>query len=89
MEFSKSLFEIKPFIEEEQEIKFELMERIEALKVDEDCDVAEATDEMDFQLLNQRKVLAQKYLIQGERNMAREKLLIERNGKEQEEREKR
>jgi len=52
MEFAKSLFEIKPFVENEQEIKFELMEKIEVLKTDEDCDVAEATDDMDFQLLH-------------------------------------
>ena len=65
MEFAKSLFEIKPFIEDgqldEKEIKFELMDKIELLKADEDADVAEATDDMDFQLLNQRKMLAAKY----------------------------
>ena len=61
MEFAKSLFEIKPFIENEQEIKFELMEKIEVLKTDEDNDVAEATDDMDFQLLHQRKVLSEKF----------------------------
>jgi len=48
MEFAKSLFEIKPFLEESQEIKFELMEKIETLKNDEDADVAEASDDMDF-----------------------------------------
>ena len=52
MEFAKSLFEIKPFIEDgvldEKEIKFELMEKIEQLKIDDDADVAEATDDMDF-----------------------------------------
>lgn len=55
MEFAKSLFEIKPFIEdgvlEGKEIKYELMEKIDKLKGDEDADVAEATDDMDFELL--------------------------------------
>lgn len=61
IEFAKSLFEIKPFVENEQQIGMELMEKIEALKNDEDVDVAEASDDMDFRLLNQRKALAEKY----------------------------
>ena len=61
MEFAKSLFEIKPFIENEQAIGMDLMEKIEVLKNDEDPDVAEVTDDMDFRLLNQRKALAEKY----------------------------
>ena len=65
------------------------MEKIELLKNDEDADVAEATDDMDFELLNKRKTLADKYQQLGAKSQAREKLLIERTSKEQEEREKR
>ena len=61
IEFAKSLFEIKPFIETKESIGMELMEKIEMLKADEDADVAEASDDMDFRLLNQRKQLAEKY----------------------------
>ena len=39
----------------------ELMEKIEILKNDEDADVADTSDDMDFRLLNQRKALAEKY----------------------------
>lgn len=87
MEFAKTLFEIKPFVENEQEIKFELMEKIEVLKNDEDADVAEATDDMDFQLLHQRKHLADKYQKMEEESQARMKLLLERSENEKEERE--
>ena len=66
MEFAKSLSEVKPFIEdgvlEGKEIKYELIEKIEKLKADEDADVAEATDDMDFELLQKRKIQADKYL---------------------------
>ena len=61
MEFAKSLFEIKPFVEDVQEIKFELMDKIEKLKSDPDADVADASDDMDFQLLQERKKLAEKF----------------------------
>ena len=86
MEFAKSLSEVKPFIEdgvlEGKEIKYELIEKIEKLKADEDADVAEATDDMDFELLQKRKIQADKYLQLSKQSAIREKLLIERNVKE-------
>ena len=67
----------------------ELMEKIEILKNDEDADVAEASDDMDFRLLNQRKQLAEKYAKLEEESQARVKLLNDRSDNEKEEREKR
>ena len=67
----------------------ELMEKIETLKNDEDADVAEASDDMDFRLLNQRKALAEKYAKLEEQSQIRCKRLLERSDNEKEEREKR
>lgn len=65
------------------------MEKIEVLKNDEDVDVAEASDDMDFRLLNQRKALAEKYAKLQAISQKRQDELSQRNENEKEEREKR
>lgn len=65
------------------------MEKIEILKNDEDADVAEASDDMDFRLLNQRKALAEKYSKLEQISAKRLEELTQRNENEKEEREKR
>jgi len=89
IEFAKSLFEIKPFIENEGQLGMELMEKIEVLKNDEDADVSEASDDMDFRLLNQRKQLAEKYSKLAQKSSKRLEELTQRLENEKEEREKR
>ena len=62
MEFAKALIDIKPFIETDQQKDFELMERIDRLKNDTDQDVADATENTDVVLLQERKTLSPKFV---------------------------
>lgn len=48
MEFAKALVDIKPFVEEDQDRNFELMECIDKLREDSDYDVADAIENTDM-----------------------------------------
>ena len=86
MELAKSLTDIKPFIETDQQRDFELMEIIDRLKNDPDQDVADTTDNADVTLLQERKTLSPKFVALEIQNVEREQRLIERWAKEEEER---
>ena len=89
MEFAKALIDLKPFIETDQHKDFELMELIDRLKDDPDQDVADATENTDIVLLQERKILSPKFLALEEESQERERLLNERWVKEEEERKRR
>lgn len=54
-EYAKSLLEIKPYIDGKTEINSVLIKSISELKNDKNREVAEATDNTDFELLKSRK----------------------------------
>lgn len=89
MEFAKALIDLKPFIETDQHKDFELMELIDRLKDDPDQDVADATENTDIVLLQERKILSPKFIALEEESQERERLLNERWVKEEEERKRR
>lgn len=51
IEFAKSMLDVKPYLEGEQDREFEIMETIEKLKEDDDSDVADATENTDAFLM--------------------------------------
>jgi len=55
MEFARSLIQIKPYLEPSKNRSMELSERMEKLKNDKDRDVADATENVDYDLLLSRK----------------------------------
>lgn len=55
MEFARSLIQIKPYLEPNKNRSMELSERMEKLKNDKDRDVADATENVDYDLLLSRK----------------------------------
>mmetsp|Transcript_16653 Transcript_16653/g.22486 ORF Transcript_16653/g.22486 Transcript_16653/m.22486 type:complete len:250 (+) Transcript_16653:1841-2590(+) len=89
MEFAKALLDLKPFVETVQDKDFELMEMIDRLKNDPDQDVADATENTDVVLLQERKILSPKFVALEEESQERERLLNERWVKEEEERKRR
>lgn len=89
IEFAKALLDLKPFIETEQQKDFELMELIDRLKNDPDQDVADATENTDVVLLQERKTLSPKFVALEIESQERERLLKERWIKEEEERKRR
>ena len=52
LEFSKSLLEIKPYVDGDQDRDFEISDIIEKLRDDLDADVAEVTDNTEALILN-------------------------------------
>lgn len=89
MEFAKALVDIKPFVEEDQERNFELMECIDKLREDSDYDVADAIENTDMQLMKERKQLSSKFIAAEELNLERDAQLKVRWEKEEEERKRR
>lgn len=55
MEFARSLIKMKPYLEPSKNRFVTLNERIEKLKRDKDRDVADATENVDYDLLLSRK----------------------------------
>lgn len=62
------------------------MELIDKLKTDANQDVADATENTDVELLQERKTLSQKFSALEQENLERERTLVERWQKEEEER---
>jgi len=86
MEFAKALIDLKPYIETDTQKDFELAEVIDRLKNDTDQDVADASENTDVTLLQERKTLGPKFVALEIENQERERLLAERWSKEEEER---
>lgn len=61
IEFSKALIDIKPYLDDEQERDFQMVDIMERLKDDIDQDVVDVTEETEAYLLNQHKMLKTKY----------------------------
>lgn len=89
MEFAKALIDLKPYIESDQQKDFELAEIIDRLKNDPDQDVADASENTDVTLLQERKTIGAKFASLEVENSERERQLNERWVKEEEERKRR
>ena len=89
MEFAKALTDLKPYIETDQQKDFELMQLIDRLKNDGDQDVADAMENTDVILLQERKTLAPRFNALEVDNLRRETGLNDRWLKEEEERKRR
>lgn len=86
MEFAKALIDLKPYIESDPQKDFEIMDMIDRLKNDPDQDVADATENTDVVLLQERKTLSPKFAALEVEVQEREARLVERWQKEEEER---
>ena len=86
MEFAKALIDLKPYIETDQQKDFELAEIIDRLKNDPDQDVADASENTDVTLLQNRKTIGPKFAALDIENQERDRVLAERWAKEEEER---
>ena len=89
MEFARSLIQIKPYLEPNKNRSMELSERMEKLKNDKDRDVADATENVDYELLLSRKKVLKELSEKEERCASRQKRLDAREIKEIEERKRR
>lgn len=89
IEFSKALIEVKPFLEHcGNDLSIRLVEAMISLRDDADNDVADATENTDYELLKIHKTAVAKFNIQEKELLVRQKLLQAREDKEIEERKK-
>ena len=88
LEFSKALLDIKPYVDDEQERDFAIMDIMERLKDDIDQDVVDVTENTEAYLLNSHKVLKAKFSKIQQKCNDYESTLTARWSKEEEERKK-
>jgi len=86
LEFSKALLDIKPYVDEERERDFQILDIMERLKDDIDQDVIDQTENTEAFLLNQHKILKVKFSNLQLKCIDHENALSQRWNKEEEER---
>ena len=92
MEFSKAAVKIKSHLDYNQELSMKLVEQLNKLRNDENLDVAEVTEQADFEMFQLRKKQKESEVQlnnQEKMYLKREALLLDRANKEEDERKRR
>lgn len=89
LDYVLSLVVVKPYIDQKQQINQELSESISCLRKDPNKEVAEATENAEYELLKQRKKVEQVLQQMESECVARQKVLDLREIRDSEEKKKR